>query len=482
MTVTALALALGAAATVVAPVSAGAAVTPVATAGDPATEGSWTLPFTPAGPASRVIGVHTVLLHDGKVLTFGNLRPTVAYVYDPGTGATTETDPPADVECGGMTALEDGRVLVVGGHGKKNTGVDNITLFDPTTLTWTPQPTGLLGRYYPTTTRLPDGQVLISGGFTTTGANNTNVEVYTPPPAGSSIGTIRNVGQHLGGLYPHQWVLPNGTVFEETSRSTSILDPATWTWRSLPKPVTKHKSGEGAVLLPGPTSGSTTAALIGGGDSTAATAGVESLDADASPASWTRLPSLPQGRAHMSPVLLPDGSVLGVGGNSQGLFLQPQYSTLRYVPGSSSWTTLASQAERRGYHSSAVLLPDGRVFSAGDTGAGGGGNADEIYSPPYLFQGPRPTITAAPTQAGHGASFVIDTPDVNSRAILMEPGAATHTVDFSERHIELNVTNRSSSGITVSVPSATVALTGYYMLFLVDSTGVPSIATWIHLG
>lgn len=487
------ALAVAAVAATASPVSAAvAAATPPATtsattstgssAATADTVGSWSAPFTPAGPTSRVIGVHTVLLHDGRVLTFGNLRPTVAYVYDPVTGSTTESDPPADVECGAMAALEDGRILVVGGHGKKNTGVDNITLFDPATLTWTPQPASPKGRYYPTATRLPDGEVLISGGFTATGADNTDVEVWTPPATGSDIGTVRVVGQHLGGLYPHQWVLPDGRVLEETPRSASVLDLSTWVWTPLPKPITRHKSGEGGVLLPGAPSGSTVAALIGGGDKVGATSGVESLDATASPAAWTRLPSLPQSRAHMSPVLLPDGSVLGVGGNSQGLFLQPQTSTLRWVPGSGSWDTLASQTQRRAYHSSAVLLPDGRVFSAGDTGAGGGGNTDEIYSPPYLFRGTRPTIVDAPTQADNGASFTIDTPDVDSRAVLMEPGASTHTTDFTQRHIELAVTDRSSTGITVTVPSDTVALTGYAMLFLVDGDGVPSTATWIHIG
>ncbi len=184
----------------------------------------------------------------------------------------------------------------------------------------------------------------------------------------------------------------------------------------------------------------------------------------------------------MSPVLLPDGSVLGVGGNSKGNFDLPQYTALRYVPGSSSWTTLAAQAERRGYHSSAVLLPDGRVFSAGDTGAGGGGNTDEIYSPPYLFQGSRPTITNAPEQVNHGDTFTITTPDSGSRAVLMSPGAATHTVDFSERHIELEASPDGNGGITATAPGSTVALTGHYMLFLVDANGVPSTATWIHIG
>ena len=451
-----------------------------AVAGAESTDGSWTPPFTPAGPTSGVIGVHTVMMYTGKVLVFGAIRPTRGYVYDPVTGAATETDPPADVECGAMATLQDGRILVVGGHGKGARGIDNILLFDPITLTWTPQPISAQGRYYPTATTLPNGEVLISGGFTNSGGNNTNVEVWTPPPAGSNVGTLRNVGQHLGGLYPHQWVLPNGKVLEVTSRSTSLLDPATWTWTPLPKPIAKHYSGEGAVLLPGSPAGSTTIALIGGGRSTGAVASVESFNATTS--TWTHLASLPQPRAHMSPVLLPDGTILGVGGNSVANFGTPQYAALSYVPGASSWTTLASQAERRGYHSSAVLLPDGRVLSAGDTGTGGGGNTDEIYSPSYLFQGPRPAITSAPTQVNHGDSFTITTPDTASRAVLMSPGAATHTVDFSERHIELQASPDGSGGIKATAPDDMVALTGYYMLFLVDANGVPSTATWIHIG
>ena len=476
-----LVLVLGASVAIASPVSATVAAADTS-AGTPATEGSWTAPFTPAGSASRVIGVHSVLLHNGKILVLGNLRPTVAYVYDPVTGSTTQANPPADIECGGMTPLQDGRILMVGGHGKKNTGVNNITLFDPATNLWTTQPPSSLARYYPTTTRLPNGEVLITGGFTDTGADNTNVDVYTPPSRGADIGSVRTVGQHYGGLYPRQWVLPNGKVLEETPRLASILDPTTWKWTALPKPLYRHISGEGAVLLPGSPAGSTTAALIGGGSASFSTAGVESLDAAATPVKWTAMPALPQAREHMSPVLLPDGSILGIGGNTLGLYQQPQYSALLLAPGASSWTTLASQAERRAYHSSALLLPDGRIFSAGDTNVGGGLNTDELYSPPYLFQGPRPTITTAPTTAPRDTTFDITTPDVFSRAVLMSPGAATHTADFSARHVELAVTGRSATGMTVAVPSRTVALTGYFMLFLVDSSGVPSTATWIHIG
>ncbi|MDX6307891.1 MAG: hypothetical protein QOI06_937, partial [Nocardioidaceae bacterium] len=141
---------------------------------------------------------------------------------------------------------------------------------------------------------------------------------------------------------------------------------------------------------------------------------------------------------------------------------------------------LASQIERRGYHSSAVLLPDGRILSAGDTGAQGGGNTMEIFSPPYLA-GPQPTITDAPSQVANGETFTITTPDTTSRAVLMAPGAATHTVDFTARNIPL-ATTAGAGMITATAPSANVAAPGYYMMFLVDSSGTPSVASWVHVG
>lgn len=465
-------------------VPTGATAATAAVAGAEVTDGAWSAPFTPTGANPRVIGVHSVMLYTGKVLVFGALRPTQGYLYDPVTGTATEADPPVDIECGGVTPLEDGRILVVGGHAKGNTGIANILLFDPATATWTPQPQSPQGRYYPTTTRLADGRVLISAGFTKDpgGLDNTNVEVYTPPAAGSSVGTLALVGQHRGGLYPRQWVLPDGRVLEVQAGKAYMLDPATWTWTALPRPTLVHHSGYASFLLPGPVAGSTKVMLVGGGDKTSATTAAESFDAATPSVAWTPVAPLPQPRAHMSPVLLPDSTVLGIGGNSQGLFDLPQYTALRYTPETNSWTTLAAQVERRGYHSSAVLLPDGRVLSAGDTGVGGGGNTDEIYSPPYLFQGARPLISSAPSQVDHGATFTIGTDDPASRAVLMSPGAATHTTDMSERIVKLRVSPAGSGAMTAVVPSGTIALTGWYMLFLVNSAGIPSTAKWIHVG
>jgi hypothetical protein len=186
----------------------------------------------------------------------------------------------------------------------------------------------------------------------------------------------------------------------------------------------------------------------------------------------------------MNIVYLPDGQVLGVGGNSYDRFGQPQYAALMYDPSADTWTTMASQTLRRAYHSTALLLPDGRVLSAGDTGPGGGGVRLEIYSPPYLFRGARPAITSVSAdQIGYGEAFKVRTDVPVSRYVLIHPTAVTHANDMSGRFVELEVTSRNGTASWLKAPAnANLAQPGYYMLFAVDANGVPSVATWVHLG
>jgi hypothetical protein len=143
---------------------------------------------------------------------------------------------------------------------------------------------------------------------------------------------------------------------------------------------------------------------------------------------------------------------------------------------------MASQTEERGYHSTAVLLPDGRVLSAGDNFAPGGGSKLEIYSPPYLFRGDRPVIAGAPSAATWGGSLDIATPSAVHRAVLMRPASVTHTNDMNQRHVELSFTTGGSGIVATAPPSPSVAPPGWYMLFLLNDAGVPSVAHWIRLG
>jgi hypothetical protein len=180
----------------------------------------------------------------------------------------------------------------------------------------------------------------------------------------------------------------------------------------------------------------------------------------------------------MNLVILPDGRALAVGG-TDGTAGQRQ--SLLYDPAANTWTRMASQVEERGYHSTALLLPDGRVLSAGDNQTPGGKAALEVYSPPYLYQGPRPAILSSPATARWGSTFAVATSDPVARVVLVRPGATTHTTDMDQRHVELTFTATSGGVLASAPPSPAVAPPGHYMLFLLNGTGVPSVAKWISL-
>jgi hypothetical protein len=185
----------------------------------------------------------------------------------------------------------------------------------------------------------------------------------------------------------------------------------------------------------------------------------------------------------MNVVYLPDGTVLGVGGNSFDRFGLPQKEALLYRPATDTWTTMAAQAMRRAYHSTALLLPDGRVLSAGDTGPGGGGVRLELYSPPYLFAGSRPVVTSVSNLLDYGGSVTVSTDGPVDRVVLIGPTAVTHANDMSGRFVDLAVTAKGSSNISATLPAnAKLAQPGFYLLFVLNASGVPSVARWVHLG
>ncbi len=452
----------------------------------PVDVGSWS---TATNPGTKTIGVTSVVLHTGKVLLFGGQytstnKKTAAYLYDPVSRTGHEVPAPATVFCGSVTPLSDGRILSVGGVAVSiPTGRKDLWLFDPITEQWIRQPDTPLGRYYPTSTRLPNGTVIITAGTQVDGrTKNPTVEQYTPPANGAQMGTLRVVGPpHVTNFYPDQWVMPDGRMVQVDAKRAYVLNPATWQWASLPGlPTMVNGGGSAGMLLPGGPSGNNDVMVIGGGGTAVNRTARFSYDNPG--AGWRVGNPMPTTRSHMNVVVVPDGSAFGIGGNSQNEFLQPQFQTMAYDPDTDRWTNMAVQTPRRGYHSTAVLLPDGRIMSAGDTGSGGGRQLIDFYSPPYLFKGPRPTITSAPTQVGHGQGFNIATggPTV-SRAVLMAPGATTHAVEMNARHVELAVT-RTATGFTATAPVANVAPPGYYMLFVLTPDGIPSVAKWVHVG
>src|SRR5204862_6657164 len=141
-----------------------------------------------------------------------------------------------------------------------------------------------------------------------------------------------------------------------------------------------------------------------------------------------------------TPTRLPAGLVWPTGGSSATGVDSPAGADHQAEigdPATEKWTEMAAETHYRGYHSTALLLPDGRVL------VGGGGHPDstvgpqlnfEIYSPPYLFRGDRPRVGAAPSQVAYGRTFTVETPDAASIADVtwIRLGSVTHSFNAGQ--------------------------------------------------
>ena len=189
-----------------------------------------------------------------------------------------------------------------------------------------------------------------------------------------------------------------------------------------------------------------------------------------------------QGKMYVSTVLLPDGKVLETGGALHNR-ANPVYESSIFDPATETFDPVATDPEARGYHSSAFLLPDGRVMATGDNPGNGSWNHDvSIYTPPYLLKGARPTITSVIDNEwtyGDTQRITVDRPI--ARAELIRPAAVTHSSDPNQRFVDLPL-SVDGNNVDLNVTSnPNLAPPGWYMLFAVDANGVPSVAKWVHL-
>lgn len=455
-------------------------------------QGKWsTLPYLmPINP------VHVALMYNGKVLVVsgsGNDATNTklrAAVWDPIAGTVTVQTVAWDMFCNGMVVLPDGRPFVIGGTLQYDPfwGQPKTSVFDPATNTFTDVQNMAHGRWYPTATTLGDGRVMTFSGANETGGGNKAVEIYTVGSGWSA----EFIASWTPPLYPRMHLLPNGKVFYSGASITSrIFDPTAHTWTTVGNTIYGNSRTYGSsVLMPlTPANNYDPQVIIMGGGSPA-TATTEVIDLGASNPLWQSGPSMSQGRIEMNAVILPNGKVLAVGGSLNDE--QASSASLNadlYNPGDNTFTIMAANAYPRLYHSNALLLPDATVWLAGGNPARGTYEQHmEIYSPPYLFNAngtaaTRPTITGAPAAIAWGGSFTVSTPDAAniSSVVLVRPGAPTHAFDMDQRLVGLSFTQGLGTLTVTAPPNGNIAPPGYYMLFLLNSSGVPSVAKFTKL-
>jgi len=433
--------------------------------------GQWSAPFS-----WPIVAIHMVLLPDQRVLAIPRLG--TPQVWDPVSGQFTAVAPPAWLFCAGQTLLPDGRVFFAGGHIDYDYGLPNTTLFDPATNTWSSSVLMARGRWYPTTTTLANGDVLILAGRDQASALVAEPEVW-------SNGTIRRLTGAPKTLpyYPRAFLTPKGTVFVagQVLYTRYLTTTSTGSWKSGPTHLYASQRDYGSAVMY--ESGKI---LYAGGSRTTNTA--EVIDLNTATPAWQWTGSMAFARRHLNLTTLPTGEVLATGGVGGTKFNDPTkavYAAELWNPGTGQWTTLSSNAIMRDYHGTALLMPDGRVLVAGGSESAGTPNQNnaEIFSPPYLFRGTRPTISSAPATVRYGEAFRILTADAGSiaKVSLIRLGAVTHAFDQNGRQLRLAFT-ADDTGLTVTAPSTgNIAPPGHYMVFIVNGSDVPSVAKIVKI-
>ena len=458
--------------------------------------------------------------------------PYAARLLDPVTGVDTNVPLSKDLFCVGQNQLPNGNILLTGGTATYENDINNCNgrwhgaryafELDVATGTLVEQAPMNTGRWYPTQVTLPNGRVIVVSGFDDFGSYNYLAEVYDPITKSWSISydpfctnsycvgydtTCPGAGTPcFGGLnqstapwlstYPRMFLMPSGLVYTSSQREQLfLLDPSTGRWTHVGQSAFGQYRDYGtSILLPLQNSSSERGkVMVLGGSVTAtgpATDVVEIHDFNQGTSTSPNIrtvPRLNRGRKFLLPIILPNGKIVIFGGSSQANE-NPVFVPEMFDPENESqgWVNLPAATVPRVYHGTALLLPDGSVWTAGGTPQAGVSELRiEIFRPSYFFSATaRPTISSTPTVGGYGASITIPTPDAANitRVSLVKTGCQTHHYDTDMRLIWLPITNRGTNTVTVSAPiNANIAPPGYYMIHVLDGSLVPSTARIIQI-
>lgn len=485
--------------------SAAAAAGP---AQDPSVGGSWST----LAQHTPTEAIHSVLLRNGKILLIagsGNNYDQFAAgtfrssVWDPVKNTYTVIPTPYDMFCAGHVQLPDGRILVAGGTvsypeydsagnlTKNWTGSKKSYIFDPATNTYSATGDMSAGRWYPTLLELGNGDVLGVAGLDENANDNTGVSEMFTRTAGGGTWAVRPGNQPLP-QYPDLVLMADGRVFYsgestgDSGKSPGIWDLADNSYREVPGLGTPYQRNAGATVLLPPAQ-KQRVMVMGGGDYQLPSVGDTAIvDLTSANPAYVAGPPMDHTKMYVGAVLLPDRTVLQTnGGNAYRK--DPVYDAQIYNPTTNTWRTVNSPSVGRLYHSSAFLLPDGRVATVGSQALDGTFEMrTQIYKPTYLFRGTRPKLTSGPAALAYGATGSFGFTKASGATIksvsLLRPSATTHSTDVEQRLIDVPFT--SSNGVAkVTVPSnPNLTPPGWYMLTLLDSKNRPSPARWVHIG
>ena len=502
--------------------------------------------------AAGILAVHAALLHTGKILYFGGDQHTSSLntsgdvdhtrLFDCTThtiAAVTGLPGNVDLFCSGHAQLADGRILAAGGtrnwggggiHPPGHfIGIREAYLFDPADDQWhvtgklvtqrasdvTPgndiEKTG--GKWYPTLVTLPDGRVLAVSGhpeLQDNRHNNNSLELYDPAigawsiVGGADYSNIDTVDARRY-EYPRLHVLPDGAVISMSPMSNRRLekwhpytDAGDWDDVIGPAPEGIYDNwfaqDATSVMLPLSPDDHYRARVMQAGGSMPFILDLDNLVAGWMPAPRAMVDHPSPGdvnpvRENADSVILPTGEVFVEGGLKNG---SDDSTGVRapetYDPMSGTWRVLPASPVVRGYHSTALLMPNGAVWVAGSNFNASTGLANrelriEIFEPWY-FCGRRPTITDAAPKACHGERLEIRTPDAADirKVVLIRCGTVTHNFNPDQRHVTLEFTREKGDVILAEVPpEPNVLIVGFYLLFVIDSTGRPSTGRFVQI-
>jgi Galactose oxidase-like, Early set domain len=453
---------------------------------------------------SQILAVHAALLHTGEVLFFAGSGNNVANaeahrfrtrVWHYPTSKFSAPRTPIDLFCCGHALLPGGRLLAAGGTRRYRPfrGIRDTLAFDPGRRRWTRLKSMHHPRWYPALITLEDGRVAAVSGRGEGDARVTEAEVFAPDKGWSRLparGTLP--------LYPHLTLLADGRVFFSggyigglAGARPGIWDLATGEVTPVPGlPMPKMRNQAATVLLP--PAQDQRVMIVGGGGAAmhdhqmrkplVGTKSVAIADLGAPSPRYKAAKPLRHARMHQNLVLLPDRTVMVTGGAAlQEHGVDAALEAELFDPVAGTWSRLAASKVPRLYHSVALLCPDGRVVTAGSNPKPGvEEHRIEVYSPPYLFKGARPAFQLARDHATYGDVLAATTSVALRDVNLVRPSVTTHSSNSEQRLVDVPFTGSGSIKLTLPADPR-LAPPGWYMVFAVGKSGVPSVGQWLRL-